>query len=89
MGASFNKVLLYVPKAELLLEIVNKEHCIHSVFTGIYVCGDESAFWEGMNADMALRDEDNAGHPAGVFYIIAGKNDNLGLGNDAHAEHLG
>ena len=83
-----DEVLLDVRKTELLLEIADDEFGVHTIVATIDVCGKKQALGEGMNADMALGDKDNAGYSAGVFATIPRENDKLRLCDLMHSQEL-
>lgn len=74
---AFYEMCLDIPKPKLVLKEVDNELLVDAVVTGVDIDRNELAFREGVDADMALRDDDKAAPTARVLDLVVWcRNDN-------------
>lgn len=79
---------LNIFELEFLLEEINNEILINAILTGIHIGGDEPTLREGVDADMALGDDDESAPPSRILDVIVGRGDDGRLHERAHTESV-
>lgn len=85
---AFYEMSLDIFELELLLEEIDYIVFIHAVLTSIDIGRDESALREGMDADMALGDDNETAPPAWVFDVIVGSRNDNWFSERTHAQSI-